>query len=160
MFSSPRPPQQKDYWKVRLDQFTREAEKPLAALAWGFLQEQKEQKTSEKDPIDTLAIDLSPTPHLVSCSRESLETLNRNVNYRLQEILGLIDNYKPDEEVLMLAIGPGEIKLLYFKPETPPPDSFAELGQTLDDLIPQIESQLLSLFPEASDSSDSSNSAL
>ena len=126
----------KSNWKYQLDRFVKENEQELAALAWGLLQEWGESRN------DTLGIDLKPKPHFVACSRESIEDLNKKVNNRLQEILGVLDNYKKDEEVVMIGIGDGQIQLINFKPVLPPSRCFTELNQNIDSLIQLLEERL------------------
>jgi hypothetical protein len=126
----------KDKWRSQLDSFVRENKQQLAALAWGIKQEWG-------DINNTLGIDLKPQPHFVACSREALEELNQNTNQQIQEILGLIDGYKPEKEVLIIAIGEGQLKLIHFQPEPSPPECFAEAGIDLDTLIKILEERLV-----------------
>jgi hypothetical protein len=126
-------------WRFLLDEFVAENEQALAALAWGLLQEWGENK-------ETLGIDLKPKPHFVCCSRATIETLNRKVNRKIQEIIGILDNYNPETEVVAIAIGEGQIKLLYFQPKPPPPDCFEQYGGNVDILIEQLEKRLQEKF--------------
>ena len=128
-----------DKWRWQLDNFAREHQKQLAALAWGLQQEWGELN-------NILGIDLKPTPHFVACSREAIEKLNRNTNEQLQEILGLIDGYKPEEEVLILAIGEGQIKLIHFQVEPTPSVCFQEAQADIDALITSLEASLATRF--------------
>lgn len=125
----------KEKWRSQLDRFVKENQKELAALAWGLQQEWGETE-------NTLGIDLKPQPHFVACSREAIEKLNDNVNGQIQEILGLIDGYNPEKEVLILAIGDGQIKLLHFQPQIPPPTCFQETQEDIDALINLLEARL------------------
>jgi hypothetical protein len=138
-FGSPQLNTRDNNWKYRLDQFARDYARELAALAWVFF---LDRGNSE----EILGIDLKPTPHFVSCSREAIEQLNRNVNRQLQEILGILDGHKPDLEVLYIAIGDGEIKLVHFAPEPPPPACFEEIGEDLAPLIDRLEQRLGEIF--------------
>lgn len=124
-----------DKWRWQLDDFARDNQQQLAALAWGL-----QQEWGELDNI--LGIDLKPKPHFVSCSREAIEKLNHNTNGQLQEILGLIDGYKPEEEVLIIAIGEGQVKLIHFQVEPTPPVCFQESQTDIDSLITSLEASL------------------
>jgi hypothetical protein len=122
-------------WRMKLDRFVQANQKELAALAWGL---QQEWDNSD----NTLGIDLKPKPHFVVCSRKSLETLNKNVNGQIQEILGILDGYKRDEEVAVVAIGEGQIKLIHFQPKLTPANCFAEVNKDVDRLIELLETRL------------------
>ncbi len=124
-----------DKWRWQLDDFARDHQQQLAALAWGLQQEWGELN-------NILGIDLKPKPHFVACSREAIEKLNRNTNEQLQEILGLIDGYKPEEEVLILAIGEGQIKLIHFQAKPIPSVCFQEAEENIDALITSLEASL------------------
>ncbi|MBZ8180712.1 beta-carboxysome assembly chaperone CcmS [Oscillatoria salina] len=129
------PPRNQNDWQYQLDKFVKSHQQELAALAWGLSQEQGET-------TDTLGIDIKPTPHFVCCPKTAIETLNQNANNHLQEILGLVEGYQPEVEVLMIGIGEGEIKLIYFQPETPPPQCFEQLGQNTNSLLTNLEEQM------------------
>ncbi|MEM8718603.1 MAG: hypothetical protein AAGE84_04745 [Cyanobacteria bacterium P01_G01_bin.39] len=122
-------------WRLQLDFFVTDYEHQLAALAWGLAQEWGESN-------DVLGIDLQPTPHFVACSRDSLEKLNKNTKGRVQEILGIIDGYDANTEVVIIGIGEGQIKLINFQPETLPADCLAETDVNLDELIQSLETAL------------------
>jgi AAA+ ATPase superfamily predicted ATPase len=122
-------------WRIKLDRFVQANQQELAALAWGLQQEWG-------DLDNTLGLDLKPKPHFVVCSRESLETLNKNVNGQIQEILGILDGYKRDEEVAIIAIGEGQIKLIHFQPKLTPASCFEEVQKDVDRLIELLESRL------------------
>ncbi len=122
-------------WRWQLDNFVDAHEQKLAALAWGL-----QQEWGELDNI--LGIDLKPQPHFVACNKESLEKLNKNTKGHLQEILGLIDGYQREQEVLILVIGEGQVKLLHFQPQTNPPQCFLSENQDIDGLITFLESAL------------------
>ncbi|MDY7023590.1 MAG: hypothetical protein SWJ54_19945 [Cyanobacteriota bacterium] len=124
-------------WQYQIDLFVENYQQELAALAWGFYQKYSQQNT-------TLGIDILPTPHFISCSREALEKLNKSVNNKLQEILGLVDGYKPEQEVLMIGFANNSLKLIYFEPELNPPECFKKLGQSIETLSEQLETQLKS----------------
>lgn len=134
-FNNPQLNNLEDQWRYKLDQFVEENQESLAAVSWGLHQEWGDTK-------ETLGIDLQPSPHFVCCSREALETLNKKVHRKIQEILGILDGYDPKEEVAMIGIGNGQVKLVYFKPELPPPVCFEQIDQDLDTLIEQLEQRM------------------
>lgn len=136
-FEPPIPDDTSNQWRYQLDQFVEENQQELAGLMWGLLSEWGE------DSQETLGIDLKPTPHFICCSREALEKLNRKVNHKIQELLGIIYRYNPSEEVAIVAIGDGQVKLIYFKPDLSPPECFDRLEVDLDSLIQQLEAKML-----------------
>jgi hypothetical protein len=138
IFSNLLPDDEANRWRYQLDQFVEENQQDLAALAWGLAEEWGNSQ-------ETLGIDLKPQPHFVCCPREAVEKLNRKVNKKLQEILGIIDGYQPTQEVVILGIGDGQIKLIHFQPDPPPPICFEEFGGDLDSLIQQLEQRLREL---------------
>lgn len=129
------PLDQQNDWRTQLDKFVRDNQEELAALAWGLNLEKGENN-------DTLGINLAPNPHFVYCSREAIEKLNRLIGGKINEMLGIIDGYKPEEEVLAIAIGEHQIKLVYFKPEIPPPDCFENAGEDVDSLLRKLEERM------------------
>ncbi|ERN41416.1 hypothetical protein KR51_00019850 [Rubidibacter lacunae KORDI 51-2] len=129
--SQQRPPD----WRSHLDRFAQIRARELAALCWGLQQEWGDR------PV-TIGIDLRPQPHFVSCTREALETLNRNANGMLRELLGIVDGHKPEKEVLLIAIGEGQIKLVNYEPDLAPPDCFAQVDCDLDTLLTELEREL------------------
>ena len=128
-----------DKWRWQLDDFAKDNQQRLAALAWGLQQEWGELN-------NILGIDLNPKPHFVACSREAIEQLSSNTNDQLQEIVGLVDGYKPEEEVLIIVIGEGQIKLLHFQVEPSPPVCFQEAQEDIDALIASLEANLATKF--------------
>ena len=124
-------------WQRQLDGFVEMNQKELAALAWGLHLQWGEQP-------DTLGIDLKPTPHFVACPKSAIEQLNKNVKNRLQEILGIVDGYQPEKEVLMIGIGSDHVKLIYFESEPSPPDCFEQVGKDVDTLLKQLEELMTS----------------
>ncbi|NET33980.1 MAG: hypothetical protein F6K19_18480 [Cyanothece sp. SIO1E1] len=124
-----------DRWRFQLDQFVKAHQLQLAALAWGLFLGKSENQ-------DILGIDLKPEPHFIYCSREAVETLNRDVDNHLQEILGLVDAHNPEQEVLLIAIGDGQIKLVNFQPDPPPPDCFERVAEQTETLLTQLEAQM------------------
>ncbi|BAZ03696.1 beta-carboxysome assembly chaperone CcmS [Calothrix sp. NIES-3974] len=136
MFASNPSPTSDSKWQHQLDRFVKDHQRNLAALAWGlWLENQRNQ--------GTIGIDLKPKPpRFVYCPDEAIQKLNDNVENRLQEILGLIEHYNPEIEVLMIAIGNEQIKLIYFQPDTPPPQCFAEIAKDIDTMLTEIETLL------------------
>ncbi|RMF23339.1 MAG: hypothetical protein D6756_08960 [Cyanobacteria bacterium J083] len=128
-------------WRFKLDRFSDKYAQELAALSWGLAQEWGEES-------NILGIDLKPKPHFVPCSLEAIATLNKNTKGQIQEIVGIVNNYQPDSEVVILAIGEGQVKLIYFQPPLPPRECFATLGQELDSLIVFLEQELSAIFTE------------
>src|SRR4028118_1982094 len=112
LFGKIQPEKAEDKWRRQLDQFVKANQQELAALAWGLFQEQGESD-------NTLGIDLEPTPHFVYCPKEAIEALNRKANNQLQEILGVVDAHKPEQDVVIIGIGNDQIKLIQFEPEPP-----------------------------------------
>ncbi|ACB51321.1 unknown [Crocosphaera subtropica ATCC 51142] len=125
-------------WRYQLNRFVTENKKTLAALAWGLKNEWEEKK-------DVLGIDLQPEPHFIRCSRQSLEELNRNVEGKIQEILGIFDNYNEQEEVALIVINKGQIKLIYYQSDPFPPVCFDEKQSSLDSLIEELENTMKSI---------------
>jgi hypothetical protein len=125
-------------WRFLLDDFVRENQQELAGLFWGLLQEWG-------DSSDILGIDLKPKPHFVACPKQNIKELDRKVGGYLQEVLGVLENYKPEVEVVIIAIGEGQIKLIYFEPEIPPPDCFANLERGIEGAIEHLERLLASI---------------
>lgn len=135
MFSGSQPEKAEDKWKHQLDRFARHNQQELAALSWGLFLERGESD-------DTLGIDLQPKPHFVYCPKEAIEKLNSNVDNSLQEILGIVDAHKPEQEVLIIGIGNDQIKLIQFEPEPPPPACFEQVGKDVNTLLDHLEQRL------------------
>jgi hypothetical protein len=134
-FSNPTPQNAENQWRKQLDRFVKENQKELAALSWGLSLE-------SGDVTQTLGIDLDPSPHFVSCSREAIETLNRNLDNQLRELIGVLDGHKPELEVLIIGIGKGQIKAIQYKATPPPPECFTEIGESVDTLIDRLEAKM------------------
>ena len=130
-----RPEIAKQKWRSQLDLFVNEYELQLAALAWGLKQEWGESN-------DVLGIDLKPTPHFVACSIDNLEKLNKNTRGQIQEILGIVDNYDPETEVVIVAVGEGQVKLINFQPKSTPSECLAATDLDLDGLIATLETAI------------------
>ncbi|BAW95772.1 hypothetical protein NIES970_06850 [[Synechococcus] sp. NIES-970] len=125
-------PQPREKWRSQVDWFVQDYRPQLTALAWGLQQEWDNDGT-------ILGIDLKPKPHFVPCSFEMLQMLNRRVGGRLQEILGIIEGADFDKEVVILCLGEGQVKLIYFEAEPNPVDCFQTHGADLDQLITALE---------------------
>ncbi|MFN6563386.1 MAG: hypothetical protein RMY28_026815 [Nostoc sp. ChiSLP01] len=135
MFGSTQPETGDNKWRRQLDKFVKANQKELAALFWGLW-------LANGDSKGTIGIDLQPTPHFVYCPQEQIEKLNNKVENRLQEILGIIENHKPEIEVVMIGIGKGEIKLIQFAPEPAPAICFEEVGKDVDGLLEVLEERM------------------
>lgn len=122
-------------WRRQIDKFVKENQQELAALFWGLWLENGNSK-------GTIGIDLQPHPHFVYCPQLEIEKLNDRVENRLQEILGIIENNNPEQEVLMIGIGKGEIKLIQFAPESTPQDCFQQIGKDVDSLLELLEQKM------------------
>ncbi|MEH2115475.1 beta-carboxysome assembly chaperone CcmS [Nostoc sp.] len=122
-------------WRRQLDKFVKANQQELAALFWGLW-------LANGDSQGTVGIDLQPTPHFVYCPKEQIENLNNKVDNRLQEILGIVENHKPEVEVVMIGIGKGEIKLIQFAPEPAPPICFEQAGKDVDGLLDVLEERM------------------
>lgn len=140
MFGNPQLDGKENNWRYQLNKFVKANQRELAALAWGFWLANGDQ--------DTLGIDLKPTPHFISCPKAELETLNQNLDNHIQEILGVIDGYQPDKEVVIIAIGNSQIKLIQFQSETPPPICYAEIATDVDTLVQLLEQQMIEQIKE------------
>ncbi len=135
MFGASEPEKAEDQWKHQLTRFAKENQRELAALAWGLFLERGKSE-------DTLGIDLKPSPHFVYCPKKALAELNERVENHIQEILGIVDAHKPEQEVLIIGIGNDQIKLIQFEPEPAPPACFEQVGQDVDALLGQLEQRL------------------
>jgi hypothetical protein len=135
VFSKPQPQRIEEPWKRQLDSFVKENQQELAALSWGLSQQWG-------DAEETLGINLKPTPHFVSCPKDAIETLNRKVQGQLREMLGIVDGHKPEQEVLIIGIGPDQLKLIQFTPEPAPPECFEQVGADVDTLLDRLEKRL------------------
>ncbi|WGV26452.1 beta-carboxysome assembly chaperone CcmS [Halotia branconii] len=122
-------------WRGQLDRFVKANQQDLAALFWGLWLENGNSK-------GTIGIDLQPTPHFVYCPQEAIENLNDQVENRLQEILGIVENHQPEIEVVMIGIGKGEIKLIQFAPEPAPPDCFKQVDKDVEGLLDLLEQRM------------------
>ncbi|NEQ87432.1 MAG: hypothetical protein F6K26_47685, partial [Moorea sp. SIO2I5] len=64
------------------------------------------------------------------------------VNNQIQEILGVVDAHKPEQEVLIIGIGNGQLKLIQFEPELSPPECFEQVAKDVDQLLEELEKQM------------------
>jgi len=135
MFGSTQPETGDTKWRRQLDKFVKAHQQELAALFWALWLE-------NGDSQGTIGIDLQPKPHFVYCPKEAIEKLNNQVENRLQEILGIVENHKPEVEVVMIGIGSGEIKLIQFAPEPAPPICFEQAGKDVDGLLEVLEQRM------------------
>ena len=128
-------PQAAEKWRMQVDRFVDENETKLAALAWGLQHEWNDNSL-------VLGIDLKPKPHFVVCAKKDLEQLNQKTKGHIQEILGIVDGYQRDSEVIIITIGEGQIKLINFQPEIPPPMCAEKVTEDIDGLIALLEANL------------------
>ena len=135
MFGSSQPVSGNSKWRGQLDRFVKENQRHLAALFWGLW-------LANGNGQGTVGIDLQPSPHFVYCPQKAIEDLNERVESRLQEVLGIIDHQNPELEVVMIAIGQGEIKLIQFAPEPPPAVCFQDVGKDVDELLDLLEARM------------------
>jgi hypothetical protein len=135
MFGSTQPETSDSKWRRQLDKFVKANQQELAALFWGLW-------LANGESLGTVGIDLQPKPHFVYCPKEQIEKLNNQVDNRLQEILGIVENHQPEVEVVMIGIGKGEIKLIQFAPEPAPPVCFEEVGKDVDGLLDVLEERM------------------
>jgi hypothetical protein len=126
-------------WRRQLDKFVKANKLELAALSWALWLE-------NSDTQGTIGIDLQPQPHFVYCPKEQVEKLNDRVENRLQELLGIIDHYQPEIEVVMIGIGSGEVKLIQFAPSPAPPNCFEQIGNDVDTLLQLLEQRMREEF--------------
>lgn len=131
-FGSTSPDSGEKNWRNQLNQFVKAHQQELAALAWGLWLENGDTK-------GTLGLDIKPKPHFVYCPKQAIEALNNQVENKLQEILGVVDAHKPEVEVLIIGIGEGQIKIIQFEPDPPPPICFEQVGADVDTLLERIE---------------------
>ncbi|MUL35268.1 beta-carboxysome assembly chaperone CcmS [Gloeocapsopsis dulcis] len=134
-FGSPQPHSQEITWRRQLDQFAKANQQELAALSWGLWLE-------NGDNQGMLGINLKPQPHFVYCPKSAIKTLNDNVENQIQEILGIVDNYQPEKEVLIIGIGSEQIKLIHYEPEPAPPICYAQLATDVNTLLERLEQHL------------------
>lgn len=132
------PPTDPETWQ-NLKEFVAEHQQLLAALSWRFYQEKEE--TGE-----ILGLELHPKPQFVACSQHAIETLNQNADNRLREMLGIVEGYKPEEEVLIIGMGRDRLQLVFFTPEPSPPECCEEVGKDLYTLLDEVEAKLADLI--------------
>ncbi len=138
--SSPLPPPERQWMQV-LDSFVREYQREFAALTWALACEARPER-------EILGLDLRPTPHFVTCPKTAIAALNRKTGDRLREVLGIIDGYQPEQELLLLGIGEGQIKAIMFEPDLPPPDCLAQYGGDVSAARAVLEPQLATILAD------------
>lgn len=136
MFSKPQLDGKENNWRYQLNKFVKANQKELAALAWAFW-------LMQGDRQDILGIDLKPTPHFISCPKAELEKLNQNVDNHIQEVLGVVDGYDANKEVVIVAIGNSQIKLIQFLSDPPPPMCYEEIAADVDSLVQLLEQRMI-----------------
>ncbi len=134
-FGNTQPETTDNKWRRQLDSFVKTHQQELAALSWGLWLENGNDQ-------GTIGIDLQPTPHFVYCPKEAVEKLNSSVENRLQEVMGFVEHYNPEVEVLMIGIGKEQIKLIHFQPATSPPVCYEQVGKDVNSLLEQLEDEL------------------
>lgn len=127
--------QAEDRWRRQLAEFARANERELAALSWGLWQENQHNDSA-------IGIDMTPTPHFIYCPKSAIEQLNLNTNSLLQEIVGVVEAFNPEKEVLIFGINHGQIKLIEFEIDPPPPVCFEEVGADVNTLLDRLEARL------------------
>ncbi|MCX7592337.1 MAG: hypothetical protein N2235_00995 [Fischerella sp.] len=135
LFSNIQPESPERKWCQQLDQFVKAHQQELAALSWGLWSENGDSK-------GTIGIDLQPKPHFVYCPKKAIEKLNNSVDNRLQEVLGIVEHYQPEVEVVMIGIGKNQIKLIHFEPQPAPPICFEQIRKNVDTLLDLLEQRL------------------
>ncbi|WP_026735725.1 beta-carboxysome assembly chaperone CcmS [Fischerella sp. PCC 9605] len=135
MFGNTQPESPDNKWRRQLDQFVKAHQQELAALSWGLWLENEDRK-------GTIGIALQPKPHFVYCPKDAIEKLNSSVENRLQEVLGIVEHYQPEVEVVMIGIGKDQIKLIHFEPQPAPPTCFEQIGKDVDTLLDILEQRL------------------
>jgi hypothetical protein len=136
VFSKPQLDGKENNWRYQLNKFVKANQRELAALSWGFW-------LAKGGCQDTLAIDLKPTPHFISCPKAELEKLNQNLDNHIQEILGVVDGYDANKEVVIIAIGNSQIKLIQFLSEPSPPTCYQEIAADVDTLVQLLEQRMI-----------------
>ena len=135
MFGSIQPNGEENNWRYQLNRFVKANQQELAALSWGLW-------LANGNNEYTLGIDLKPTPHFISCPKEELEKLNEKIDNHIQEILGVIDNYQAEKEVVIIGIGNSQLKLIQFAPEPPPPVCYEQVAADITTLVELLEKRM------------------
>ena len=126
---------EENQWRMCIADFVEANQQEIAALDWGL-------RLERPDLNETLGIDLEPAPHFICCPKEAIVKLNRKVNNALQEIIGLVEGNNPEKEVLLLATNKGQIKVVQFETDPPPPACFEQMGVDVDTLLVLLERRL------------------
>ena len=135
MFGNNQPSGEENNWRYQLNRFVKANQQELAALAWGFWQ-------SNSDRQEVLLIDLKPKPHFIACPKHELEKLNEKIDNHIQEILGVVDNYQAEKEVVMIGVGNSQLKLIQFAPEPPPPLCYEQVAADINTLVELLEKRM------------------
>lgn len=124
-----------DRWRYELADFAKANQHELAALSWALWLENEHNDSA-------IGIDLEPTPHFVYCPKSAILKLNENVSNRLQEIVGVVEGFNPEKEVLLVGLNKGQIKLIEFETQPPPPECFDRVDMDVDALLERLENRL------------------
>lgn len=135
MFGSNQPSGVENNWRYQLNRFVKANQQELAALAWSFWQ-------TNSDRQEVLLIDLKPTPHFIACPKQELEKLNEKIDNHIQEILGVVDNYQAEKEVVIIGVGNSQLKLIQFAPEPPPPMCYEQIAADMSALVELLEQRM------------------
>lgn len=135
MFGNNQPNGEEHNWRYQLNRFVKANQQELAALSWGLW-------LANGNKEYTLGIDLKPRPHFISCPKEELEKLNEKIDNHIQEILGVIDNYQAEKEVVIIGIGNSQLKLIQFAPEPSPPDCYEQVAADISTLVELLEKRM------------------
>jgi len=130
-----------DRWRYQIDRFVRDNLQDVAALSWGL----HLQWTEDGEEGKFLGIDMQPQPHFIVCDRPALETLNRNADNLLRELMGVADHHDPQKEVLIIGIGNGQVKAIQFAADPLPPECFESAGADTNALLDRLEPRLATI---------------
>jgi hypothetical protein len=129
------PEKEEDRWRYELADFAKAHQQELAALSWGLWLENQHNGS-------VMGIDLQPTPHFVYCPKEAVLKLNETVGSFLQEVVGIVEGFNPEIEVLLVGINQGQLKVIEFVTDPPPPQCFETVSADVDTLLEQLEQGL------------------
>ncbi|MEB3826685.1 beta-carboxysome assembly chaperone CcmS [Phormidium sp. CCY1219] len=135
LVGSNQPEKAEDQWRGQLADFAKANQEELAALSWGLWLENQHNDS-------VIGIDMSPRPHFVYCPKAAIAQLNGKVNNKLAEMIGVVENFNPETEVLLVGIGNGQVKVIEFEIDPPPPVCFERMGHDVQTLIERLENRL------------------